>query len=101
MEDVFVRIWYYTVPESNVGAFLAAYGSEGPWARLFRQGRGYEGTELFRGTDRSDRFITVDTWRTEADWQEFLSEQADAYRALDVRLEGLADVERALVEGSW
>ena len=45
MEDVFVRIWYYTVPESNVGAFLAAYGSEGPWARLFRQGRGYEGTD--------------------------------------------------------
>jgi heme-degrading monooxygenase HmoA len=100
MVDVFVRIWYYTVPERNVDAFLAAYGSEGPWAQLFRQGRGYEGTELFRGTERSDRFITVDTWVSEADWHEFLAEQADAYTALDARLEGLADVERALIEGA-
>jgi heme-degrading monooxygenase HmoA len=70
---MFVRVWEYAVPASNLEAFLAAYGANGAWVQLFRRSSGYAGTELYRSTDVPERFITVDRWANEADWESFLA----------------------------
>jgi hypothetical protein len=57
MASVYVRVWEYQVAADHIDAFLAAYGAEGDWARLFRTGRGFLGTELFRRTDDEARFV--------------------------------------------
>ncbi|HKG49233.1 MAG TPA: antibiotic biosynthesis monooxygenase [Actinomycetales bacterium] len=100
MLTVYVRVWEYEVAPEHVDAFLAAYGSEGPWARLFRQGSGYVGTDLFRLAGGGGRFLTVDRWVDEDSWTRFLDRFREAYEALDARLEGLAANERPLVAGN-
>src|SRR3954453_4667863 len=51
MAHVYIRVWEYRIDAEHVEAFLAAYGSDGEWARLFQRGPGYVGTELYRSTD--------------------------------------------------
>jgi heme-degrading monooxygenase HmoA len=102
MDDMFVRIWEYTVPSTSGERFARAYGPSGDWAQLFRHGAGYAGTELCRSTGRPDHFVTVDRWNTETDWTTFLERHRSWYEVLDADLEGLATVERAVFEGgSW
>jgi len=54
---------------------------------------------LYRDAVRADRFLTIDRWRNEEDWQSFLHAFGAAYESLDAQLEGLA-AERSLFEGS-
>jgi heme-degrading monooxygenase HmoA len=84
---MFVRIWRYRVLEPDRSAFERAYGGEGDWARLFALGEGYLGTELLLGEPGA--YLTIDRWRSEADWWRFLEENGDAYRALDRECETL------------
>ena len=74
MACVYVRVWEYEVAADHIDAFLAAYGAEGEWARLFRTGGGFLGTELYRSADDQRRFVTVDRWRDQGDWRDFLEE---------------------------
>jgi len=100
MVRMFIRVWEYDVAADRVDAFAAAYGAEGDWARLFRQGRGYVGTELHRSTDDPARFVTVDRWTDERAWRSFLVEFRDAYHGLDRALAPLSVSQRAVLEGS-
>ncbi len=97
---MYIRVWEYRVAGRDVEAFLAAYGPDGDWARLFGGSAGYVGTELYRSTVEPDRFITVDRWDLESSWRAFLAGHGDAYAALDVGLEELTQAEHPLVEGS-
>ena len=96
---MFVRVWEYTVPAEAVDDFVAAYGSDGDWARLFRQGSGYVGTWLSRDVGAPGRLLTVDRWDTRTSWQDFLVRFGPAYRALDVRLEHLTSHQVCVLEG--
>ncbi len=96
---MYVRVWEYRVDPGQVDAFLAGYGPEGDWARLFRKGRGYAGTDLYRNTDDGTLFITVDHWSSAALWAEFLERYREPYEALDARLARLSLSQRELVEG--
>jgi heme-degrading monooxygenase HmoA len=97
---VFVRVWEYQVPVDRTEAFTAAYAADGAWGELFGKATGFLGTELYRDAARADRFVTIDRWRDEQDWRSFLTTFGPAYGALDAQLEGLADAERSLFEGS-
>jgi len=97
---VFVRVWEYDVPADQVHRFVAAYGPTGDWARLFARGDGFARTELYRSTESADRFITVDTWRSRAAWQEFIDRWGLEYAELDEVLEPLAAGGTLVVEGS-
>jgi heme-degrading monooxygenase HmoA len=99
MAAMYLRVWEYEVAVDHVDGFVAAYGPEGEWVRLFRGAQGYVGTGLFRSTDEDGRFITVDRWMDRATWLGFLQTSRQAYEALDQRLEGLATTERPLLEG--
>ena len=100
----FVRIWRYRVGPEAREAFESAYGPDGDWARLFAKADGYLGTELLSadgggGDDTAFAYATIDRWRARSDWDAFLAEHGEDYRALDLRLEDLTLEEDNL--GDW
>src|SRR5947209_2755150 len=56
----YVIIWEFYVKRGNERAFEEAYGPQGAWARFFRRGEGYLGTELLRNVGQSGRYVTID-----------------------------------------
>jgi len=94
---VYVRVWQFEVHPNAVAALVAAYGAGGDWAELFARGAGYGGTELFRSTSAPARFITIDRWSSAGDWERFRADWAEAYAALDARLQVLTASEEDLL----
>ncbi len=86
-----VRLWRFIVPPESEARFVAAYGPEGDWARLFAEAPGFVRVELWRGEDGS--FVTADHWASRADFDRFQENLGERYLALDAALEGLATVE--------
>ena len=82
----YVRVWKFRTAPGRTADFESAYGPAGDWARLFRLGEGYLGTELLHPHQPSGLYLTIDRWRSEADWQRFLANHGTAYRSLDARL---------------
>ena len=74
-------VWRYEVLEEARAAFEATYAPTGAWAQLFARADGYRGTELFRAEDGS--YLTLDIWRSRADFDAFLAAHRDDYEALD------------------
>ena len=97
---MYVRVWEYDVDAGLSAAFVAAYGADGDWARLFREARGFEGTELYRNDADGTRYVTIDQWASTAAWTAFLERYRQAYEALDARLAGLSRGQRELVAGT-
>ena len=97
---MYIRVWEYDVTVDRVDAFVAAYDGEGDWARLFRRGDGYLGTELFRRTGDGGRFVTVDRWTDEAAWRAFLDTWGEAYAQLDATLTSLSTSQRPVLEAA-
>lgn len=79
----YVIVWTYDVPAEQTDAFIAAYGSDGDWAKLFAKGAGFIGVELCRD---GGVFLTIDRWRSEDAFNAFQAAFGEAYRALDVKL---------------
>ena len=70
-------VFEYEVDPAGAAAFEAVYGGDGEWARYFAGAEGYLGTEMVRGED--GRYLVIDRWRSAADYDAFLSANADAY----------------------
>ena len=86
-----LRLWTFKVPASTEERFVAAYRSDGDWARLFASAPGFIRTELWRSKD--GLYMTADYWRSLADFEWFQSNLGDHYRRLDIELEGVAGIE--------
>ena len=65
----------------------------GRWSVLFRQAEGYLGTILLKPAVPGGWWLTIDRWRSAADFEAFGRTWADEYRALDAELEGVAGAE--------
>lgn len=85
--------WDFLPAEQQVDEFLAAYGSEGAWVRLFRRGEGYLGTELLPMPGLPGWYRCFDRWRCEEDYAAFRGAHAAEYRALDRKCEGYTRAE--------
>jgi len=85
----YLRVWKFRAAPGRIPEFESAYGPDGDWARLFRLGEGYLGTEFLHPQSQGGLYLTIDRWRSEADWQRFLSTHGAAYRTLDARLAAL------------
>lgn len=81
--------WDFLPAEDRLPEFLAAYGSEGDWVRLFRRGAGYLGTELLPMPGQPGWYRCFDRWRTEQDYAAFRQAYAAEYQALDRACERL------------
>jgi heme-degrading monooxygenase HmoA len=91
---MFAIIWRFRPRKDAAASFEAAYGPSGDWAEFFRTGDGYLGTELLRNNDGS--YVTIDRWRSAADFERFRERWAGEYALLDRACEVLTD-EEALI----
>ena len=80
MVEIFYR---YRVHPLQVRAFEHAYGSDGPWARLFGRHPGFKRTRLFRHKQEPNVYVTVDVWQSKADYDAFKRMHGGDYRRLD------------------
>jgi heme-degrading monooxygenase HmoA len=74
---VIALVFSYEVRDT--AEFERVYGSDGEWARFFRGGDGYEGTELLRDVEAPGRYVVVDRWASAGAYNAFVSEHRDEY----------------------
>lgn len=91
-----VIVWEFQARHGQGAEFERAYGPEGVWARFFRQGEGYLGTELWGDQERAGRYFTVDRWATREAYEKFRTACLDEYQAIDKRCELLTERETHL-----
>ncbi|MGZ8360068.1 MAG: antibiotic biosynthesis monooxygenase family protein [Allosphingosinicella sp.] len=89
-------IWRFEVHDAHRAEFEEAYGPTGDWAALFALSDGFRGTELLRAADGT--YLTLDVWRTRADFDALLAEHRAEYDALDLRAESWTRAEHLLGE---
>jgi len=92
----YLVLWEFHTSAEHRAQFERDYGEEGTWVALFRRAPGFLGTTLLR--DRADelRFVTIDRWRSAADYESFREQFAQDYAALDQACESLTVSETLL-----
>jgi heme-degrading monooxygenase HmoA len=98
---VIALVFRYDVRDD--GGFEQVYGPNGEWARFFRQGRGYIGTELLHDVDERDRYIVIDRWESIDAYNAFIAEHQTEYleRADESRLYYLQELRFGTFENVW
>jgi heme-degrading monooxygenase HmoA len=77
----FAAVFTYEIEPAGAEAFEAVDGPEGEWARFFRSGAGYLGTELWSSVGQHPRrYLVIDRWRSAASYSAFLREHEEDYR---------------------
>lgn len=89
-------VWEFQVKPESQPQFDEVYGPQGDWARFFRTGNGYIGTELIRDETNPHRYVTVDLWRSRQDYEAFRQQHRDEYHRIDQRCEQMTESEKAL-----
>ena len=89
----YVIVWEFRVRQEKEQEFVEKYGPEGAWARFFRGSASYIRTELVRDVVDRSRFLTLDYWQTEADFDDFRKRNLAEYKRLDKEFEGLTENE--------
>ncbi|WP_158549244.1 antibiotic biosynthesis monooxygenase family protein [Lysobacter silvisoli] len=90
-----MAIWQYEVRAGAEAEFETLYGADGAWVTLFREHAGYLGTDLLRDAD-SGRYLSIDRWRSEADYRSFLAADPTRYANLDAQGDALTLSERRI-----
>jgi quinol monooxygenase YgiN len=100
MTHGYAYVWEFEVAPEQHAAFERAYGPEGDWVRLFRQGKGYRRTELLRDRERPGRYLTVDYWESAEACAAFRAAFGAPFQALDEACAALTtrEVERGRFE---
>jgi hypothetical protein len=93
-----VYLWEYTVKAGSVEQFERTYGPEGEWAQLFQKSAAYRGTLLLRDPVQPLRFVTIDFWNSDLEYQRFKKEQSKQYAELDRKCDALT-VEETFLGG--
>ncbi len=93
-----IMVWEYEVRAGAEAAFEALYGADGAWVALFRTHAGYIGTELLRDALEvaagGRRYLTIDRWRSAADYDAFLASDRARYAEIDAQGDALTASER-------
>ena len=92
----FLIVWEFRAMPGAEKRFEEAYGPDGVWVRFFAQADGYVGTELNQDLKDRSRYITVDLWRSEADYDRFREEHRAEYEAIDRECQALTEKEREI-----
>lgn len=96
---MYTVIWRYVVPPSHRDAFVSAYRPDGDWARLFSSHPGFIGVELVLDPSPG-HFVTIDYWRDEHAWDDFIERYRTVYDQLDRRLGELTSSEELIARGT-
>jgi heme-degrading monooxygenase HmoA len=87
-------LWEFKVKPGCEGEFEVRYGAVGDWAQLFASAEGFVRTALLRDPERPGRYITIDVWRTRAEFEIFLDANAARYAEIDAACDALTTEER-------
>lgn len=96
---MYIIIWEYRVKTDMRVKFEAAYSPHGAWADLFKRSAGFIEVELLRDESDPQRYLTIDRWRSQAEYEGFLPRWHEEYQALDALCENMTESE-ALI-GKW
>jgi hypothetical protein len=72
-ESTYIVVWEFQVKAECEAEFVAAYGPDGEWARLFRRSPEFLGVELLGSVGNSARFFTLDHWSSASGLEVFLA----------------------------
>jgi heme-degrading monooxygenase HmoA len=87
---MFAAVFSYEVDPASSEAFEAVYGPDGEWARFFRAGDGYLGTDLWCSADGERRtYLLVDRWSSRNAYAAFLAANEEEYRRRNREAESL------------
>jgi heme-degrading monooxygenase HmoA len=92
-------LWEYRAKPDQIKEFETTYAEDGDWTKLFRQSPGYLGTQLLRDAQLPHRYVTIDRWTSQADYETFLTQWQAEYADLDARCADLTEQESPL--GAW
>ena len=87
-------LWEFVVREESKEEFERQYSASGSWAGLFRRSPAYRGTTMLAG--ESNRYLTLDRWDSQEDYEEFRLANRQEYTELDTRFETLTVSEHCL-----
>ncbi|MCH7755060.1 antibiotic biosynthesis monooxygenase [candidate division KSB1 bacterium] len=59
------------------------YRPDGPWVRLFKEGKGYIKTELHQNIENKTRFLTIDFWTSKSAYDSFRKQFSEEFEELD------------------
>ena len=89
----YLIIWEFRVRIGMEKRFDAAYRSGGEWARFFKRGKGYVGTELNRDVRDPQRFVTLDFWTSREAYEKFREQHLAEYKTIDGMCEAMTEKE--------
>jgi heme-degrading monooxygenase HmoA len=92
----YVIVWEFQVRPARSEEFVQKYGPEGVWARFFRGSASYIRTELVRDVAVDFRYLTLDYWQSEEEFDGFRKQNLAEYERLDKEFEGLTESETRL-----
>jgi heme-degrading monooxygenase HmoA len=81
-------VWEYVIKEEVRGQFELTFGPGGDWNKLFAGCPGFRGTTILRDVKDPRRYLSIDLWETETQWEQ----------ALDEHKEKVANLEAAFAE---
>ena len=91
---MFLIIWeFYTTPDREE-EFESAYGTEGIWVTLFRKGTGYLRTEFLKDPRTEHRYVTIDMWTSQEEYETFKEHFHQEYALIDRQCESSTVSER-------
>jgi quinol monooxygenase YgiN len=86
---MYTIVWRFTVRPDRIDDFVRHYGPDGSWAKLFRSGEGYIGTELHRSVAEPNVYVTIDRWESQAAYDAFRQSRVADYQTMDAQFESL------------
>jgi heme-degrading monooxygenase HmoA len=92
----YVIVWEFWVRQEKEAEFVVKYGPEGTWARFFSGSAGYIKTELVKDVADRFRYLTLDYWQAEEEFNRFRQQHLGEYGRLDKEFEGLTETETRL-----
>ena len=82
-------LWEFLVKPGSEVEFIKHYGPEGTWVQLFRQAPGFMETLFLKDSESPRRYVTLDRWRSAAEYQTFRTRFTRQYQKLDEVCGGL------------
>ena len=89
-------VWAFRVRAAAEKEFVAAYGPQGDWARLFAKAPGYHGTQLLKDDTQPQRYVTIDSWDRLGAFDEFKLDFHREYTEMDARFEAFTEAEEKI-----
>jgi heme-degrading monooxygenase HmoA len=95
---MFVTVWKYKIKSDREKEFVALYGTDGSWVRLFKNFSDYIKTTLLRDINDPESYVTIDYWKSKVAYYNFKLKTAEEFKMIDEIGEDLTLSEEHLCE---